>query len=142
MAYSASYEEDLPTPDAPIDYSDPFPDEPSRALDVRAFQLTNYLKGRWYNSIRKATQHDPLFKVVTRNQDHHDWILYDRILVKRGEENSQDCPYVPYEAAHKGLNIRSEIIRITHEQMAHIGYQKCFKYASRYFYWLSMRNDF
>ena len=35
-----SPDEDLPVPDAPVDYNDPFPDQPSRALDVRAFQLT------------------------------------------------------------------------------------------------------
>ena len=32
--------EDLPVPDAPVDYDEPFPDQPSRGLDVRAFQLT------------------------------------------------------------------------------------------------------
>jgi len=142
VAYSTSSEEDLPTPDAPMDYSDPFPDEPTKALDVRAFQLTTYLKGKWYNSIRKATQSDPLFVIVSKNDKHPDWLLCDGILIKRGEDDNRDCPYVPYEAAHQGHNIRSEIIRITHEQMAHMGAQKCYKYASRHFYWFSMRKDF
>ena len=42
----AAYE-DLPVPDTPVDYDDPFPDEPSRAIDVRAFQLSKHLKGKW-----------------------------------------------------------------------------------------------
>jgi len=142
VAYSTSGEEDLPTPDAPMDYSDPFPDEPTKALDVRAFQLTTYLKGKWYHSNRKATQSDPLFDIVSQNDKHSDWLLCDGILIKKGEDDNRDCPYVPYEAAHQGHNIRSEIIRIAHEQMAHMGAQKCYKYASRHFCWFSMRNDF
>ena len=31
---------DLPVPDGPVDYDDPFTDQPSRALDVRDIQLT------------------------------------------------------------------------------------------------------
>ena len=33
-------QEDLPVPDAPVDYDDPFSDELSRALDIRTFQLS------------------------------------------------------------------------------------------------------
>jgi len=142
VAYSTSSKEDLPTPDAPMDYSDPFPDEPTKALNVRAFQLTTYVKGKWYNSIRKATQSDPLFEIVSKDDKHPDWLLCDGILIKRGEDDNIDCPYDHYEAAHQGHNIRSEIIRITHEQMVHMGAQKCYKYASRHFYWFSMRSDF
>ena len=63
-------QEDLLVPDAPVDYDDPFPDEPSRALDVRAFQLSQHLKGKWYNSLRKATASDPLFDIVSKNANH------------------------------------------------------------------------
>ena len=41
-----SPDEDLPVPDAPMDYDDPFPDQPSRALYVRTFQLTQHLTGK------------------------------------------------------------------------------------------------
>ena len=68
--------------------------------------------------------------------------LIDGLLLKTGEDDSRDCPYVPYEAAHEGDNIGSEILCITHEQMAHMRAQKCFKYASRPFYWMTMRTDF
>jgi len=54
----------------------------------------------------------------------------------------ESVQYVPYEAAYEETNIRSEIIRMTHEQMAHLGVHKCFKYASKHFYWMSMRSDF
>ena len=137
----AAQEEDLPVADAPVDYDDPFPDQPSRALDIRAFQLSQHLKAKWYNSLRKATASDPLFDIVSKNPNHPSWILVDGLL-KRGEDPSRDCPYVPYEATYEGTNIRSEIILITHEQMAHMGAHQCFKYASKHFYWMSMRSDF
>ena len=63
-------QEDLPVPDAPVDYDDLFNDGPSRALDVRAFQLSQHLKGKWYNSLRKATVSDPLFDIVSKNSNH------------------------------------------------------------------------
>ena len=118
--------EDLPVPDAPVDYDDPFPGQPSRALDVRAFQLTQHLRGKWYHALRKATATDSLFDIVSKNSNHPGWILIDGLLLQRGEDDSRDCPYVPYKAAHEGDNIRSEILRLTHEQMAHMGAQKCF----------------
>ena len=46
-----SPDEDLPVPDAPVAYDDSFPDQPSRTLDIRAFQLTQHLKGNWYNTL-------------------------------------------------------------------------------------------
>jgi len=100
VTYSTSSAEDLPTPDAPMDYSDPVPDEPSKDLNVRAFQLTTSLKGKLYNSITKATQSDHLFDIVSKNDKHPDCLLCDRILIKRGEDDNRDCPYVSYEAAH------------------------------------------
>ena len=39
-------QEDLPASDAPVNYEEPFPDEPSRAHDVRTFQLSQHLKGK------------------------------------------------------------------------------------------------
>ena len=80
--------EDLPVPDAPVDYNDPFPDQPSRALDVCAFELTQHLKGKWYHAFRKATATDYLFDIVSKNPNHPSWILIDRLLLKRGEEDS------------------------------------------------------
>ena len=142
---AASIEDDgwgLPTPETPIDHDDPFLDQPSKALDLRAFQLANHMKGKWYDSIRKATANHPLLAVVKKAINHPDWLLHDEVLVRKGKDDSRDCPYVPYEANHEGVNIRSEIVRITHEQMAHMGWHKCFDYASRHFYWHSMRNDF
>ena len=137
-----SPDEDLLVADAPGDYDDPFPDQPARPLDVRAFQLTQHLKGKWYHALRKATATDPLFDIISRNSNHASWIFIDGLLLKKEEDDSRDCPYIPYEAAYEGDNIRSEILRITHEQMAHMGARKCFKYASRHFYWMIMRNDF
>ena len=134
-----SPEEDRPVPDALVDYDDPFPDQPSRALDVRGFQLTQHLKGKWYHALPKATATDSLFEIVSKDPDHSSWILVNGLLLKRGEDASRDCPYVPYEAVHEGENIRSEILRITHEQMAHLGAQDCCKYPSRHFYWITMR---
>ena len=87
----------------------------------------------------KATASDPLLDSVSKNTNHPSWIIVDRLLLKRGEDDSRDCPYVPYEAAYSGDNIRSEIFRITHEQMAYIGEQKCFKYISKRFYCMTMR---
>ena len=51
MSNHISPDEDLSVPDAPFDYDDPFPDEPSRALEVRAFQLTQHLKGKWNHAL-------------------------------------------------------------------------------------------
>ena len=39
-------QEDLSVPNASVNYDNPFPDELSRALDVRAFQLSQHLKGK------------------------------------------------------------------------------------------------
>jgi len=130
----AAQEQNLPVPDAPVDYDDRFPDQPSRALDICAFQLSQHLKGKWYNSLRKATASDPLYDIVSKNPNHSSWILIDGLLLKRGEDDSRDCLYVLYDTVYKGTNIRSEVIRITHEQMAHMGAHKCFKYASKHFY--------
>jgi len=138
----AAQEEDLPVPDAPVDYDDPFPDQCTRALDVRAFQLSQHLKGNWYNCLRKATVSDPLFHIVSKNHNHPSCILIDGLLLKRGEDDTRDCSYVSYEAAYEGTNIRSDIVPITHEQMAHMGAQKCFKYASKHFYQTTMISDF
>jgi len=138
----ATQVEDLPVPDSPVDYSDPFPDQPPRALDIHAFQLFQHLKVKWYNSLPKATASDPLYDIVSKNPNHPSWILIDRLLLKRGEDDNRDCPYVLYEAAYEGTNIRSEIKRITHEQIAYMGADKCFKYASKHFYWMSIRSDF
>ena len=91
-------DEDLPVPDAPFDYDDPFPDQPSRALDIRAFQLSRYLKGKWYNALRKATATDSLFDIVDKNPNYPSWILVDGLLFKRGEDDSRDCPYGPNES--------------------------------------------
>ena len=135
-------DEDLPVPDAPVDYDDPFPDQPSRALNIRAFQPSEHLKGKWYNSLRKATTTDPPFDLVSKIPNHPSWILIDGLLLKREENDSRDCPDVLYEAAHEGDNIRTEILCITHELMAHMGAQKCFKYTSRHFDWMTMRTDF
>ena len=135
-------DEDLPLPDAPVDYDDPFPDQPSRALDIRGFHLSQHLKGKWYNALQKASATDPLLDIVSTYPKYPGWILVDRLLLKRGEDDSRDCLYVPYEAAHEGDNIRSEILPITHEQMAHMGAHKWFKYAYRHFYWMTMRSDF
>jgi len=107
-------EEDLPVPDTPVDYDNPFPEQPSRACDIRAFQLSQHLKGKWYNSLRKATASDPLYDIVSKNPKHPSWILIDGLLLNRREDDSRDCPYVPYEPAYNETNIRSEIIRITH----------------------------
>ena len=126
-------DEDCPVTDAPLDHDDPFPDQPARALNVRAFQLSQYLKGKWFNALCKATARDSLFDIVKKNPNHPSWIIIDGLLHKRGEDDSQDCPYVPYEAAHEGDNIRSKILLITNEQMAHMGAQKCVKYTSRHF---------
>jgi len=38
--------------------------------------------------------------------------------------------------------MRSEIIGITQEQIAHMGAHKWFKYTYKHFYWISMRTDF
>ena len=130
----APQEEDLPVPDAPVDYDDPFPDQPYRALDILAFPLSQHLKGKWYDSLRKATASDPLYDIIHKDPNHHSWILIDGPLLKRGEDDSRECPYVLYEVAYEGTNIRSEIIRITHEQMAHTGAHKCFKYAFKHIY--------
>ena len=87
-------QEDLPIPDAPVDYDDPFPDEPSRGLDVPTFQLSQHLKGKWYNSLRKATASDPLLEIVSKIANHPSRIVVDRLLLKRGEDDCRDCPYV------------------------------------------------
>ena len=79
-----SLDEDLPVPDAPVDYDDPFPDQPSRALNVRSFQLTQHLIGKWYHALRKATTTDPLFDIVSKNSNHASWILMDGLLQKKG----------------------------------------------------------
>ena len=94
-------DEALPVPDAPVNYDDPFPDQPSRALDVRAFQHTQHLKGKWYQALRKATATDPRFDIVIKNSNQPSWILIDGLLLKRGEDDSRECPYVPYEAAYE-----------------------------------------
>ena len=96
------------------------------------------------NGTRPSEKLQPLILPLTvcKNSNHPSWILIDGLLLIRGEDDSRDCSYVPYEAAHEGDNIKSEILRITHEQMAHMGAQKCFKYASRHFYWMTMRTDF
>ena len=82
-----SPDEDLPLPDAPVDHDDPFPDQLSRALDVRTFQLTQHLKGKWYHALRKATATDPLFDVVSKNSNNPCWILLVGLLLKRGEDD-------------------------------------------------------
>ena len=65
-----SPDEDLPVPDAPVDYEDLFPDQPRTALDVCAFQLTQHLKGKWYHALRKATATDSLCDIVSKNSNH------------------------------------------------------------------------
>ena len=97
-----SSDDDLPVPDAPEDYDDPFPDQPSRALDIRAFQLTPHLKGKWYNAYRKATATDPLFDILSKNSNHPSWIPVDGLLLKGGEDDSRDCPHVSCEAVLRG----------------------------------------
>jgi len=134
--------EDLPVPDVPVDYDDPFPNQPSTALDMRAFQLSQHLKGKWYNNLRKPQPQILPMTSSARTPTILVGSLLTEFLLKRGEDASRDCPYLPYEAAYEGTNIRSEIIRITHEKMAHMGAHKCFKYASQHFYWMSMRSDF
>jgi len=47
----AAQEEDLLVCNAPVDYDDPFPDQPSRPLDITAFQLSQHLNPKWYNSL-------------------------------------------------------------------------------------------
>jgi len=80
--------------------------------------------------------------MVSKNLNHPSWILIDGLVLKRGEDDSRDCLYVPYEAAYEGTNIRSEIIQITPEEMAHIGAHKSFKYAFKHCYWMLMTSDF
>jgi len=72
----------------PVAYDDPFPDQPSRALDIHAFQLSQHLKGKWCNSLQKARASDPLFDIVSKSPNHSSWILIDRLLLKRGEDDS------------------------------------------------------
>ena len=96
--------------DAPVDYDNPFPEQPSRALDIRAFQLSQHLKGKWYNSLRKATSSDPLFDIVSQNPNHPSWILIDGLLLRSGVDDGRDSPSVSYEAGYEETNIRSEII--------------------------------
>ena len=94
-----STDEDLPVPDASVNYDDPFPDQPSRALDACAFPLTLHLTGKWYHTLRKATATYLLFDIVSNNCNHPSWILIDGLLLNIGEDDSRDCPNVPYEAA-------------------------------------------
>jgi len=138
----ASQEEDLPVPNAPVNYDDPFPDHPSRALDILAFQLSQHLKGKWYNSLPKATASDPLHGMVSKSPNHPSWILINGLVLKRRGDDSVDCQYVPDEAGYEGSNLWSEIIRITYKQIAHMGVYKCIKYASKHLCWMSTRSAF
>ena len=55
----------------------------------------------WYHALRKATATDPLFDIVSKNSNHPSWILIDGLLLKRAEDDSRDCPYVPYKQVPK-----------------------------------------
>ena len=71
-SYSTESSDTLPTPEAPIDYTDTFMDLPSKNQDMRAFELNQHFKGRWYLAIRKATVGEPLFELLSGNNDHPD----------------------------------------------------------------------
>ena len=59
-------DEDLPVPDAPVDYDDPFPDQVSRALDVLAGNMDTcsggYIQSRAMDFIRLS--YDCLFSLI------------------------------------------------------------------------------
>ena len=63
-------------------------------------------------------------------------------FLKEGRMTVETVHMFPMKQPTKEINIRSKILRITNEQMAHMGAQKCFKYTSHHIHWMTMRNDF
>jgi hypothetical protein len=129
----------------PVDMDDLFQYTTDERVDLRMYQLQDHMKGTWHDAIRATIAQDPLYHhTVQENSDgekENQWQVHGGILYRKGEGDA-GCIYIPPAAHSNGLNVRDEIIHLTHQELAHFVPNKCYQYAKVYFFWYSMYKDF
>jgi hypothetical protein len=87
------------------------------------------MKGIKHDTIREATSQDPLYchtvyKTCDSNDEIH-WQIHSRILYHR-EKGDADCIYILPTTYSNRLNVRDDIMCLTHQELAHFGPNKCY----------------
>jgi hypothetical protein len=128
-----------------LNIDNPFQYTKDKNVDPCMYQLPDHMKGIWYNTIRKATVQDPLHHLTVQDtcdgNDESRWQIHGQILYQSGK-GDVDSIYISPTAHSNRLNIRDEIMRLTHQELVHLGPNKCYQYDKVYFIWYSLHQDF
>jgi hypothetical protein len=110
----------------PIDaviMDDPFQCTTDKRVDLCINQFQDHIKGTRHDAIREVTVWDPLYHhtVQEPSDGEHEsqWQILGGISYQKGEGDA-DCIYIPPTAHSHSLNIRKEIMCLTHQELAHM----------------------
>jgi len=123
-------------------YNDPVDNqtESSQAhliLDTLNARLHGIFRGR----IRQALELDPFYAKVKETGNKLHYSISDGHLLAQNTNGYQNL-YIPMGPLDEGVSLRDFILQSVHEGLGYFSANKCYSYATCFFWWPQMRQDF